>query len=144
MITRKSVSDISKEILAQYHEEFDDDDGILHDVYFALAKAEWMCCEQSVIILRRVKEIIESDANLEFGLGQTARVERTSLLLHIKKYISIVRSEESQSDGSGYRTHRVLYWNTVFRKIQSSESWNGQCPCEREKSDFRCGWNGIW
>lgn len=71
----KSVSDISKEILAQYHEEFDDDDGILHDVYFALAKAEWMCCEQSTFILQRVKEIIESSANLDFyeELGADAK-----------------------------------------------------------------------
>lgn len=62
----KSVSDISKDILAQHHKEFDDEDGIMHDVYFALAKAEWMCCEQSLFILQRVKEIIESGANLDF------------------------------------------------------------------------------
>lgn len=62
----KSVADISGEILAHYYEEFDDNDGVMHDVYFALAKAEWMCCEQSENILRRVKEIIESDANIEF------------------------------------------------------------------------------
>lgn len=61
-----AVSDISKEIIAQYHEEFDDTDGNMHDVYFALAKAEWMCCEQSSFILQRVKEIIESGANLYF------------------------------------------------------------------------------
>jgi hypothetical protein len=38
----------------------------MHDVYFALAKAEWMCCEQSELVLNRVKEIIESGANIEF------------------------------------------------------------------------------
>lgn len=37
------VSTITEEILAEYHSEFSDDDGIMHDVYFALAKAEWMC-----------------------------------------------------------------------------------------------------
>ena len=62
----KSVPDISKEILEQYYSEFDDVEGVMHDVYFALAKAEWMCCEQSESILQRVKEIIESDANIEF------------------------------------------------------------------------------
>lgn len=30
----KGVPDISKEIIAQYHEEFNDEDGIMHDVYF--------------------------------------------------------------------------------------------------------------
>lgn len=60
------VSEITSAILAGYHKEFDDEDGILHDVYFALAKAEWMCCSQSPEILARVRTIIESGANIEF------------------------------------------------------------------------------
>lgn len=35
----KCVADIRNEILGQYHAEFDDADGVMHDVYFALAKA---------------------------------------------------------------------------------------------------------
>ncbi|MBQ3490158.1 MAG: hypothetical protein IJA86_06185 [Clostridia bacterium] len=62
----KAVSEITAEILANYHNEFDDDDGVMHDVYFALAKAEWMCCEQSEPILARVREIIGSKANITF------------------------------------------------------------------------------
>ncbi len=62
----KEVVEITAAILAEYHAEFDDDDGIMHDVYFALAKAEWMCCEQSELVLNRVKEIIESGANIAF------------------------------------------------------------------------------
>ena len=62
----KAVAEITEGILAKYHAEFDDDDGVMHDVYFALAKAEWMCCEQSELVLNRVKEIIESGANIEF------------------------------------------------------------------------------
>ena len=62
----KAVSDITGEILAKYHAEFDDNDGIMHDVYFALAKAEWMCCEQSDMILERVREIISSGDNIKF------------------------------------------------------------------------------
>ena len=62
----KAVSAITDGILAGYHAEFEDDDGVMHDVYFALAKAEWMCGEQSAEILARVKEIIESGANIEF------------------------------------------------------------------------------
>ena len=60
------VSVITEKILKDYHSEFSDDDGILHDVYFALAKAEWMCCAQSKNILDRVKEIIDSRANINF------------------------------------------------------------------------------
>ena len=62
----KPVAEITAGILAKYHAEFDDDDGIMHDVYFALAKAEWMCREQSELVLTRVKEIIETKANIEF------------------------------------------------------------------------------
>ena len=60
------VSAITEKILKEYHSEFSDDDGILHDVYFALAKAEWMCCAQSKKILDKVKEIIDSEANINF------------------------------------------------------------------------------
>ena len=57
----EEVSKITSDILEEYHKEFDDKDGIMHDVYFALAKAEWMCCAQSELILNRVNTIIEND-----------------------------------------------------------------------------------
>ena len=38
----------------------------MHDVYFALAKAEWMCCAQSKMVFDKVKIIIESGANICF------------------------------------------------------------------------------
>ena len=60
------MADITATILAEYRAEFDDDDGVMHDVYFALAKAEWMCCEQSDYVLNRVTKIIKSGANIEF------------------------------------------------------------------------------
>lgn len=61
-----AVREISHGILDAYHKEFADSDGVMHDVYFALAKAEWMCGEQSSDILSRVKEIIDSGDNLTF------------------------------------------------------------------------------
>ena len=61
-----AVPEIEKAILDSCHAEFDDADGVMHNVYFALAKAEWMCCAPSERILRRVQEIIESGADLEF------------------------------------------------------------------------------
>ena len=60
----QEVADISAKILEEYRKEFDYSDGILHDIYFALAKAEWMCCEQSQEILSTVKDIIEKDLNI--------------------------------------------------------------------------------
>ena len=86
----KSVADISNEILEQYHEEFDDTDGVMHDVYFALAKAEWMCCEQSESILQRVKEIINSDANIEFY--RELEANEKDLKLRKKKLLAFYES----------------------------------------------------
>lgn len=70
-----NVSTITAEILEEYRKEFSDDDGVLHDVYFALAKAQWMCCAQSKLVFDRVKEIIESGANIAFykELGATEK-----------------------------------------------------------------------
>lgn len=67
------AADITAAILSQYHEEFDESDGVWHDVYFALAKAEWMCCAQSEQILSKVKNIIETEGNIAFyrELGAT-------------------------------------------------------------------------
>ena len=80
----KKVSEITSAILAEYHAEFDDNAGVMHDVYFALAKAEWMCCEQSELVLNRVKEIIESGANIEFyreleAIGKDLKVRQKNL-----------------------------------------------------------------
>ena len=60
------VCTITSDILEEYNSEFSDDDGVMHDVYFALAKAEWMCCAQSKKVLDKVKEIIESEADISF------------------------------------------------------------------------------
>lgn len=60
------VEAITDEILNGYLSEFDADDGILHDVYFALAKCQWMCGALSATIMNKVKDIIQTGKNLEF------------------------------------------------------------------------------
>lgn len=62
----KSVDAITDEILDGYLSEFDADDGILHDVYFTLAKCQWMCGALSDTIMATVKEIIQKGKNLAF------------------------------------------------------------------------------
>ena len=62
----ESVDTITDEILDGYLSEFDADDGILHDVYFALAKSQWMCGALSDTIMATVKEIIQKGKNLAF------------------------------------------------------------------------------
>ena len=69
----KTVAEITEEILSEYLSEFDENDGVLHDVYFAIAKAEWMCSEQSKKTLDKVQHIIDNDLNIAFyrELGAT-------------------------------------------------------------------------
>lgn len=69
----EEVAVIVTDILSECRNEFSDDDGVLHDVYFALAKAEWMCCERSDAIMNKVKSIIDTDSNITFyrELGAT-------------------------------------------------------------------------
>ena len=62
----KPVQDIVKDILEEYLDQFEETDGILHDVYFALGKAEWMCGGISDKILQRITYIIENDLDIEF------------------------------------------------------------------------------
>lgn len=89
----KAVSEITAGILARYQAEFDDDDGIMHDVYFALAKAEWMCGEQSALILNRVKEIIESRANIEF-YRELEATEKDLTVRHrnLEKFLTMIQT----------------------------------------------------
>ena len=89
----KTVAEITAGILAKYHAEFDDNDGVMHDVYFALAKAEWMCCEQSELVLDRVKEIIESGANIEFYRELNATEKDLTLRQrNLEKFLSIIQT----------------------------------------------------
>ena len=62
----ESVEAITAEILDGYLSKFDADDGILHDVYFALAKCQWMCGVLSEAMMNTVKDIIQNGKNLEF------------------------------------------------------------------------------
>ena len=71
----KPIGDIKADLLEEYFTEFDEEDGILHDVYFAIGKAEWMCGGISDDIFEKISRIIKSGANIEFyrELGATER-----------------------------------------------------------------------
>lgn len=62
----KPVSQITHDILAEWLEEFEEDDGVLHDVYFALGKAEWMCGGISESVFNRINEIIQSGNDIDY------------------------------------------------------------------------------
>lgn len=62
----KPIDAIINDILEEYLDEFEADDGVLHDVYFALGKAEWMCGGISDTIIERITQIIRNDENIIF------------------------------------------------------------------------------
>lgn len=62
----KDVAEISKSIINEYLAEFDEDEPVLYNMYFALAKAQWMCCELSEDLLLKVEKIINSSNDIEF------------------------------------------------------------------------------
>lgn len=62
----EDVADIAGALLEEYIREFGPEDGVLHDKYFAIAKAQWMCGGVQPEIMQKVEEIIGSGANLAF------------------------------------------------------------------------------
>lgn len=64
--TGKPIQDICADIISEMTEEFGADNGILHGVYYALAKCQWMCGDVHEGILEMVSRIIASGADLAF------------------------------------------------------------------------------
>lgn len=87
----KPVSAITKDILEEYLEEFSEDDGVLHDVYFALGKAEWSCGGISALVYQRIKKIVENDENIFFlqELGAT-EVDLKTRKKNLEKFLNSI------------------------------------------------------
>ncbi len=67
--TDEPLNEIEKSILDNYRENyssFDSDDGVWHDVYFALADCEWSCGQLSERILSEITRIIENDLDIAY------------------------------------------------------------------------------
>ena len=93
----KPVSEITKDILDEYIEEFGMQDGVLHDVYFALGKAEWMCGGISESVLKKIAQIIENGENIffvqELGATETDIKTRKKNLDKFLKSLSVPREK---------------------------------------------------
>lgn len=62
----EEIEDITRRILNEQFLQFEESDGVNHDVYFALAKAQWKCGALSDHLLEKVKYIVESGENLNY------------------------------------------------------------------------------
>ena len=63
-----AAMDIYRAILAEYKEEFSDEDSgpLLYTVYYALAQCLWECGERDEWLWQTVREIIDTEADLKF------------------------------------------------------------------------------
>lgn len=93
----KPVAEITNDILIEYESEFSANDGILHDVYFALGKAEWMCGGVSEIVIQQITKIIESGDNIsflkQFGATESDLKARKKNLNKFLKTLSVPRGK---------------------------------------------------
>lgn len=62
----KPLSDIKADILEEYSDGFDKNDEVLHDVFFAIGKAEWMCGGISDDTFEIIADIIKLGKNIAF------------------------------------------------------------------------------
>lgn len=62
----RPVEEISRELLEGWLEQFDAADGVMHNVWFALAKAQWMCGGVAPEVLAQVERIVENGADLDY------------------------------------------------------------------------------
>lgn len=121
----EDITAATQKILQEYLAEFDAEDGVLHDVYFALAKAQWMCGALTEDILHRVETIIESGANVEWMRSLDATesdlVQRQRYLLKFLSGLQTPREKPRKrkappkptfSDGPG-----TLFWYRVKEHV---------------------------
>lgn len=85
----KPVAHIRRDILSDYLEEFDPADGVMHDVYFALAKAEWLCGGISEDLLKLTERIINEGENLGFLRSlEASEKDLRARQRHLEKFLS--------------------------------------------------------
>ncbi len=100
----RSLSGIKKDILDEYLAEFKEDDGVLHDVYFAIGKAEWMCGGISKEIFDKISHIVKTDANItyyrELEATESDLKLRRKNLEKFLKVLSVPREKTRKRKGS--------------------------------------------
>ena len=118
----KPLSDIKQDILRDWLEEFDPNDGVLHDVYFAIGKAEWMCGGISADIFDRIAHIIRSGENIAFYRELGASESNLKLRRkNLDKFLILLSSPRGK---------------TKKRKIPTDQYVKIEKP---KLPDFRCG-----
>ena len=87
----KPIEDIKADIFEEYFDLFDEDDGVLHDVYFAIGKAEWMCGGISDKIFETISDNINSGKNIAFYKDLAATEHDLKLRQkNLEKFLSLL------------------------------------------------------
>jgi len=82
------VAEISKRLIDNNKETIDDPDDS-DNFWFALAKAQWQCKQLDKALYKRVKEIIETDANIEIWRQLGAEEKEIKKRKYLKKESSL-------------------------------------------------------
>ena len=106
-------------LLEKYRSRFNGEQNLPHNVYFALAKAEWTLGTQSEAILLRVNEIIDHDENIMYyrslGFSEAELAERKDKLLQFQKALKTKRKT--------LRKRKVSAYNKIKRLSKGTVSW---------------------
>lgn len=112
-------SAITPLLLEKYRSRFNGAENLPHNVYFALAKAEWALGMQSEAILVRVNEIIDRDENIKYyrslGFSEAELAERKDKLLQFQRILQTTRKTS--------RKCKISAHNKIKRLPKGTVSW---------------------
>lgn len=91
------VTDISKKLIDENQDTINDTDDC-NNFWFALAKAQWECKQLDETLLNRVKEIIETGADLEVWRNLDAEEKDIKKRkVNLEKYLTALQSERPKA-----------------------------------------------
>lgn len=120
----RPVEVISAELLEEWLEEFDAADGVMHNVYFALAKAQWMCGGISADVLAQVERIVESGVDLAW-LKEMEATERDLKTRQkaLEKFLISLRTPREKPRKRKTSEEKYLEWiaQEPFRGVRAGD-----------------------
>lgn len=120
----RPVEEISAELLEEWLEAFDAADGVMHNVWFALAKAQWMCGGAAPDVLAQVERIVESGADLAY-LKELEATERDLKARQkaLEKFLSSLRvpREKPRKRKTSEEKYREWIAQEPFRSVRAGD-----------------------
>lgn len=120
----RPVEEISAELMEEWLEAFDAADGVMHNVWFALAKAQWMCGGAAPDVLAQVERIVESGADLAY-LKELEATERDLKARQkaLEKFLNSLRvpREKTRKRKTSGGKYREWIAQEPFRSVRAGD-----------------------